>query len=65
VLLKEKGQVIVVNCKRCCRKMPKWKRSAEIEVSYPFPFDSIFGLCITEKEIRRYYPVATSHRKKL
>jgi hypothetical protein len=35
--MKEKGQVIAVNCKRCGVKMMKWKRSVEEEAEHPFP----------------------------
>jgi hypothetical protein len=57
-VLKEKGMVIVVDCKRCGVKMAKWKRSPEDETLHPFPFDSICGHCITEEEVKRVYPLA-------
>jgi hypothetical protein len=64
MFLKEKGQVIVVNCKRCGRKMPNWQRSAELEASHPFPFDRICGLCITEDEAKKAYPSAYPRKAK-
>jgi hypothetical protein len=56
--MKERGQVIVVNCKKCGKEMPKWQRSKELEEAHPFPFDSICGLCISPEEVARYYPNA-------
>jgi len=56
--MKEKGQVIVVNCKRCGVKMAKWQRSAEEEAEHPFPFDGICGRCITQEEIWAIYPLS-------
>jgi ribosomal protein S26 len=54
--MKERGQVIVVNCKRCGREMPKWELLIKREVTHPFPFDSICGFCITPEEVARHYP---------
>lgn len=59
----DKGQVVRVNCKRCGRVMPKWEWLIKRKDSKPFPFDSICGYCITDEEVRQYYPAATSHRK--
>lgn len=56
--MKEKGQVIAVNCKRCGVKMMKWKRSVEDEAEHPFPFDSICGRCITQEEVWKIYPLS-------
>jgi hypothetical protein len=56
--LREKGMVIIVNCKRCGVKMAKWKRSKEDEEAHPFHFDSICGRCITEEEVRKVHPLA-------
>lgn len=54
--MRERGQVIRVNCKRCGAKMAKWKRSAEDEAEHPFPFDSICGFCISPEEVNKQYP---------
>jgi len=54
--MKERGQVIVVDCKRCGKKMSKWQRPKELEEAHPFPFDSICGFCTTPEEVARYYP---------
>jgi ribosomal protein S26 len=39
--MREKGQVIRVNCKRCGGATPKWELLIKREDSNPFPFDSI------------------------
>ena len=49
--MREKGQPITVNCKRCGVKMLKWQRPREDGKAHPYPFDSICGRCITPKEI--------------
>jgi hypothetical protein len=54
--LKDKGHAIVVNCKRCGKKMAKWQRSKKDEEAHPFPFDSICGKCISPEEVSRVYP---------
>jgi hypothetical protein len=56
--MRERGQVIRVNCRRCGREMAKWQRSKEDEEAHPFPFDSICGFCITPEEVLRHYPNA-------
>ena len=54
--MKERGQVIRVNCRRCSREMAKWQRSKEDEEAHPFPFDSSCGFCTTAEEVARCYP---------
>ena len=56
--MRERGQVIRVNCKRCGREMAKWQRSKEDEEAHPFPFDSICGRCITQEEVWKVYPLS-------
>lgn len=56
--MKERGQFIVVNCKRCGVKMAKWKRSPEDEAAHPFSFDNICGRCITQEEVWEIYPLS-------
>lgn len=56
--MREKGQSIAINCKRCGVKMAKWQRSKEDEEAHPFPFDSICGQCITQKEVWIVYPLS-------
>lgn len=54
--MKERAQVIRVNCNRCGKEMLKYQRSREDEEKFPFPFDSICGFCITPAEVSRHYP---------
>ena len=56
--MKEKGMVIVADCKRCGKKIPKWQRSKELEEAHPYSFDSICGFCITPEEVILHYPNA-------
>jgi hypothetical protein len=53
--VKEEGQIIRTNCKRCGVAMLKWERQPrELETTHPYPFDRVCGRCLTEQEVDFY-----------
>ncbi len=40
-----------------------YQRRIEEETENPFPFDSVYGRCVTEAEARKAYPLACKKKR--